>query len=77
MNPSQMSGAIHSPDDAATIKRWRCLVCVFYGVISLALVAAWGVQQFVNHRDGDKARMAGSLMPTSASRILPNQDERP
>jgi len=69
MNPSQMNGAIHSPDDEATIKRWRWLVCVFYGVISLALVAAGGVQRFVDHRHGDKARMAGSLMPTSASRV--------
>ncbi len=76
MNPSQMSGAIHSPDDEATIRRWRCLVCVFYGVISLALVAVGGAQQFVNHRYGDKARIAGSLMPTSASRVLPNQNKR-
>ncbi len=76
MNPSQMKTAIHSPDDEATIKRWRRLVCVFYGIISLALVAAAGVQQFVNHRYGDEARMASSSMPTAANRVLPNQDKR-
>ena len=51
-------------------------MCVFYGIISLALVAAAGVQQFVNHRYGDEARMASSSMPTAANRVLPNQDKR-
>jgi hypothetical protein len=77
MNSSQMKAAIHSPDDEATIKQWRRLVCVFYGVIGLALVAAAGVQQFVSHRYGDKGRVASSTTPTSASRVLPHQDKRP
>jgi len=76
MNPLQMRSATYSPDDEATIKRWRRLVCVFYGAISLALVAAEGGQQFVNHRYGGQARIAGSSAPILTSRIQPNRDKR-
>jgi len=73
MNPSQMREMLRSPGDEATMKRWRRFVCIFYGVISFALVAAAGVQHFVNHRAAD--RIASSSMPTSAGRLPATRDE--
>jgi hypothetical protein len=75
MNPSQMHETIRSPDDEATIKRWRRLVCIFYGVTGFALVAAASVQHFVNQRIGHEAWIARSSMPTSAGRLPASRDD--
>jgi hypothetical protein len=75
MNPSQMRETLHSPDDEATIKRWRNVACICYGIISLAVVATAGVQYFIDHRTGHEARIAGSSMPTSAGRLPASWDE--
>jgi hypothetical protein len=66
MNRSQLRGPVRSPDDEATVKRWRRAVCVFYGGISLVLLAAWGGQQLVGHAYRHEAQAAGPSMPTSA-----------
>jgi hypothetical protein len=73
MNPSQMRETLRSPGDEATMKRWRRFVCICYGLISFALVAAASVEHFVNHRAA--ARIASSSMPTSAGRLPATRNE--
>jgi hypothetical protein len=69
MDHLQARSLVRTPEDEATIKRWRLAVCVFYGVISLVLVAACGLLQFVNRVYSHDAQIAGSPRPTSASAV--------
>ena len=68
MNRSKMRGLVHSPDDEATVRRWRRAVCVFYGFIGLVLVAAWGVYRLVNYEYQD-AGIVDAQTPTSVSAV--------
>jgi hypothetical protein len=63
MNHFRKLRVIESPEDAATYRQWRRAVCIFYAVVCLFLVAAWGSLQFVKH--GDEAQFA------SSPRLLP------